>query len=498
MLLPIATNISRFNTFNKKINLNFKSDYCFTGSYWGSEREIITFINPELLPKYTFKIYGENWEKIEKFKEYSQGFLPYDQMPLVYENTKIVIDDANHVTKPYGSVNSRVFDALASGALVITNGVLGSQLTFDSKLPFFTTEGELYKLLSFYLENEQARIDKVTELRNIVIKNHTYMHRARTLKELLIGIYKKPSIAIKIPAPNWDVVQEWGDYHFGLALKKEFEYLGYSVLLQVLNEWDNKLGNECDVVIVLRGLSKYKLKDNQVNIMWNISHPDKVSLEEYNEYDYVFISSDKWASNIAKKASVPVETMFQCTDDNLFYHAEDIETPIEHELLFVGNSRKIYRKIIKDLLPTKYSLSIYGNHWDDFVNKSLIKGKHIPNNELHKYYASTAILLNDHWDDMRDKGFISNRIFDALASGAFVISDEIEGIENILENSIVTYKDKNDLKEKINFYLANPEERIRKAKHGLSIVLEKHTFKIRANRFSEVIKYILKQKDMGN
>jgi hypothetical protein len=56
----------------------------------------------------------------------------------IYCSTKIVIDDANHVTLPWGSVNSRVFDALACGALVITNGRLGSQDTFDEELPVYS------------------------------------------------------------------------------------------------------------------------------------------------------------------------------------------------------------------------------------------------------------------------------------------------------------------------------------------------------------------------
>lgn len=498
ILMPIATNISKFDMSNRKPVLDYKCDYCFTGSYWGAEREIVTFINPSRLPDFKFHIYGKNWDKVEKLKAYDHGFLSYDQMPYVYANTKIVIDDANHVTKPYGSVNSRVFDALASGTLVLTNGVLGSKLTFDGKLPYFTTQDELYEHLSFYLSNEEARLNKVNELREIILQNHTYQHRANSVKELLVNFYQKPSIAIKIPAPNWKVVHEWGDYHFGLALKKEFEALGYRVLLQVLSEWDNDEGNECDIALVLRGLSRYTPKPNQINIMWNISHPDKVSIDEYNEYDHVFISSIIWAEHIASKTSVPVESLLQCSDTDLFKPLRNKDNEFRHELLFVGNSRKIYRKIIKDILPTKYSLSIYGNHWDGLVDKSIVKGVHIPNKELHKYYASADILLNDHWDDMREKGFISNRIFDALASGGFVISDQIEGIEDVLHDSIVTYTDKDDLRQKIDFYMSHPLEREKKAKQGLEIVSKNHTFKTRAKQLSKIMKNILKQKTSGS
>ena len=38
-------------------------------------------------------------------------------------------------------------------------------------------------------------------------------------------------------------------------------------------------------------------------------------------------------------------------------------------------------------------------------------------------------MLADHWDDMREHGFISNRIYDALACGAVVVSDDVAGLD---------------------------------------------------------------------
>jgi spore maturation protein CgeB len=37
-------------------------------------------------------------------------------------------------------------------------------------------------------------------------------------------------------------------------------------------------------------------------------------------------------------------------------------------------------------------------------------------------------------------GFISNRLFDAAASGARVISDEVEGIMELFDGAVQTYK----------------------------------------------------------
>jgi len=179
-LLPIATNTAKFNgrVTQKK---EYLCDYCFTGSYWNYPREIIDMLEPEEIP-YTFKLFGKNWDKIDKFKKYNQGFINYSKLPEIYKSTKIVIDDANCATKKYGAVNSRVFDALACGALIITNGEIGAKETFNGKLPVFRSKKELSYLIGYYLSNDNERSAKIKELQKFVLDNHTYINRAKTLK----------------------------------------------------------------------------------------------------------------------------------------------------------------------------------------------------------------------------------------------------------------------------------------------------------------------------
>lgn len=482
-LLPIATNPDKFNDSIMALE-EYKSDYTFTGSYWDDPRDIIDMLDPDSLP-YTFKLYGKNWEAFEKFKKYYQGFLNYSNLSQVYASTRIVIDDVNRGAKDFGSVNSRVYDALASGALVLTNGAVGAEETFHGMLPVWRSREELHDLIEYYLENEGARREKVRDLQEFVLNNHTYQNRAKTFKEVLEQEYVfQRKIAIKIPVPKWKVVQEWGDYHLALGLKKELERKNCEVLLQILPEW-NKGEGDCDVVIVLRGLSRYTPKKGHFNIMWNISHPDKVEIEEYNRYDHVFIASEHWAFEIAEKTRVPTESLLQCTDPELFYN--DPTGKYHDDLLFVGNSRKVFRKILKDLLPTDKDLAVYGTHWKSFIKESYVKGDHIPNQELREAYSSCKILLNDHWDDMREKGFISNRIFDGFASGAFIISDHVRGGGDVFKDALVTYDNPEQLHSLVDQYLEDEDQRVQKASKGQSIVLDQHTFQIRVERILEVI-----------
>jgi len=482
-LLPLATDPTMFNN-TIPVNEALKCDYCFTGSYWDDPREIIDMLDPESLP-YKFNLYGKNWENFEKFKDYHQGFVNYQKMPEIYRSTKIVVDDANRVTKEYGSVNSRVYDALASGVLVITNGELGANETFNGSLPVYRSKKELNSLLEHYLSHDEERTLKIKELQDFVLSNHTYDHRARTIRDILENYVLETKIAIKIPSPNWEVVQEWGDYHMALGLKKELEKIGCSVILQVLPEWDSDGDARCDAVIVLRGLSRYEPKKHHFNIMWNISHPDDVSVDEYNLYDHVFIASEPWAQKIAGEVDVPVGTMLQCTDPELFH--PDPDEKYKYDLLFVGNSRKVYRKIIKDLLPTDYDLAVYGTNWKGLIPDQYIKGEHIPNKELRKAYSSCKILLNDHWDDMRNKGFVSNRLFDGFASGAFIVSDRVEGAESVFGDALVTYQTPEELHELIDHYSKNDDERSRKAETGQNKIINECTFQKRAETILDVL-----------
>lgn len=490
VLFPIATNKGRFYSAERELLTEeemekFHSDYAFTGSYWNVKRDIIDYLNPEELP-YQCKIFGVNWEQIDKFKDCAQGFVLYEDMPKVYQNTKIVIDDANHVTKSYGAVNSRVFDALAAGALVLTNGVIGAEETFGGLLPSFNDEQEFKQKLAYYLENSQERKQLVSRLQQFVLEHHTYDARAEKLREILLAfnrdVIEEKTIDICGAMPDDETKKFWGDQHFAMAMKKEFEKCGYKANVLPRDRWYDR--SRAKYVLVLRGPKPYypSVRDGRRYIMWNISHPEDVAIEEYNLYDYVFFASEKMKREIGPQIQTESGVLLQCVDDEVMTCEEHKDK--KYELLFVGNSRHVFRPILRDLLPTEHKLSVYGRHWEEFPVQDYVVDAYMDNDKVGQAYHDAKILLNDHWDDMRGYGIISNRIFDALAVGAFVISDDIPEITTLFEGNVVTYQTKEDLKEKIDYYLEHTEERDQMAKRGQEIVLNSHTFK---DRIKEIL-----------
>lgn len=482
-VLKIATNSDRFNS-DIEPNKAYSSDYCFTGSYWNARREIEKF-DPNVLP-YDFAIFGSGWDAHEHFADSWKGSLPYSEMPQIYASTKLLVDDANHVTKPWGSVNSRVFDALASGALVLTNGEVGAKETFGNLLPTYSSPQELEKRVSFYLEHEAVRQALASKLRQKVLAEHTYTVRARQLNSIIARtLFNKNKIAIKLPVPRSQEVKEWGDYHMGCALAAALRDLGYEVRLDIMPDWYGDHCDDDDFVIAMRGLSRYEPSARHVNLMWNISHPDKVCDSEYEQYDQVFVASEKYAAELARRLRTKVEPLLQCTDPKRFTFRKNRKRG--SRIVFVGNSRKQLRPTVRYTIEAGFDLSVYGSRWEDLIDNAYIAGKHIPNEELGDFYAGSGVVLNDHWETMKKYGFVSNRLFDTAACGAIVVSDAVDGISELFGDLVYQYSAPEDLERCIRSALEEGADRAEEREALASWVAFEHSFTARAAKIDAAL-----------
>lgn len=181
-VLRIATNPERFNADRRTPTPEL--DFVFTGSYWGEERDVVKALTA-LPGHFEGAVYGKGWGACAGMARYDRGFLPYDALHQVYQDAAIVIDDANHVTKAWGAANSRVFDALAAGCLVITNSRTVSDEVFGGKLPVYEDAAQLQGLLTHYLRDAEARNALQSQLAAQVRQRHCYRHRAFELGTLL-------------------------------------------------------------------------------------------------------------------------------------------------------------------------------------------------------------------------------------------------------------------------------------------------------------------------
>ncbi|HYV14737.1 MAG TPA: glycosyltransferase [Conexibacter sp.] len=287
------------------------------------------------------------------------------------------------------------------------------------------------------------------------------------------------TVAIEICPQRWDGAERWGDTHFARALADELERRGHRARLEVVAEWDDPARPSADVTIHLRGLFPYVPRGgrDELNVLWNISHPDLVTAAECDAYDLVLTPSERHAEQLAARTRTPVAVLAQATDPVVFFPEADAAHA--RELVFVGNSRGVMRPILADLLEGREpvgDLAVWGQQWQGFLDPRLIAGEHLPNDAVRRAYSSAAIVLNDHWDDMRDQGIVSNRVYDALACGAVVLSDHLPELERRFGEAVVTYRTPAELHATVARLLADPAERAERAARGRAQVLAAHTF----------------------
>jgi len=269
--------------------------------------------------------------------------------------------------------------------------------------------------------------------------------------------------AVKVSAPIGPLGESWGDTFFARHLSEVLNSQGIDTLLDYRDTETRPESDYLDDVrLVIRGLrnvpiNRAQLSPNAVNVLWVISHPELVTVAELAEYDLVFAASATWASKMTEQlaatgSQVQVLPLLQATSVNPTSVTATIdgETDLSSDVLFIGNTRHTFRDAVREAVAAGANLSVYGKNWDEFIDARYIRGENLPNRNLPQAYASARIVLNDHWADMREAGFISNRLFDAVASGARVLSDQINDLDVLFEGAVQIYNSSEEFASLVN------------------------------------------------
>ncbi len=244
--------------------------------------------------------------------------------------------------------------------------------------------------------------------------------------------------AIKTSVPDVEARQAWGDWHFACSLRDALIELGEDAVIDCRPAWSRPTARYDDINLVLRGTQRFEPPPDKRNLLWVISHPERLTRYELEQFDEVFVASPTYPDDLARRwPGVTARPLLQCTDPGRFH--PDPDPALHEDLLFVGNSRNILRRVVHDALEAGLEPAVYGAMWEELIPRELVKGTYLPNEALRRHYASAGVVLNDHWDDMRDGGFLSNRLFDAVASGARVVTDDVAGLDGIFGDRVVTY-----------------------------------------------------------
>jgi glycosyltransferase involved in cell wall biosynthesis len=151
-----------------------------TVNLWGRERQLFRALRSCRLD-FPLAIYGKERGMAEELLPAWKGPTSFFTLPSLYRQAAIVLDDQNHTTQPYGNVNSRVYECLISGSLPITNAILGLRDIGLEDVPSYTTPEELEALIGRFLAEPAEAQALVVKLQEVVIREHTFEHRAAQL-----------------------------------------------------------------------------------------------------------------------------------------------------------------------------------------------------------------------------------------------------------------------------------------------------------------------------
>lgn len=143
------------------------------------------------------------------------------------------------------------------------------------------------------------------------------------------------------------------------------------------------------------------------------------------------------------------------------------------------NRRMAFRELIRP------GFKIWGTEWEgDHVLEPYVQmaGRRVTPEECVKIFNASTINLNLHSSIQADNlvthgDFINPRTFEVAACGAFQLVDRRTLMpEAFAPDELAIFDSMEELRERIEYYLAHPEERITTAKRGQARVLKEHTY----------------------
>ncbi|WP_377191261.1 glycosyltransferase family protein [Ruegeria meonggei] len=292
------------------------------------------------------------------------------------------------------------------------------------------------------------------------------------------GWDQNPDIAIKVAAPNREVLGDWGDYYFALGLAKAFSRMGYRTSIDPQDEWYAN-SNPGGLDIVLRGRANFSKQPGRTCVFWSISK--RMRPTNFAQADHVFLASGKMyeealSTEYAEKSSL----LPQGFDSEIMRPRQSLRGD---GLVFVGRNRSGFERPSSAYAARSgRDLKIWGPGWKGTEFEKYLCADGIDNSGLSEVYTKADIVLNDHTPQMKENGQVSNRIFDTLACGAVPVSDDVAWLPADLREFVYLFEDEESFNKVVKAALSETDATRKKRLEFAKLMQERHSFTERATK----------------
>lgn len=249
----------------------------------------------------------------------------------------------------------------------------------------------------------------------------------------------------------------WGDFHFAYSLKDSLKRRG--IPGRVLFYEDLMLKVDVEIVLLGLNMAHYRPARDNYSVAWLISHPEQNVPEVLSSFNTALVCSRPLSR------AWGFEYFPQAFDSRTFGNGATEPanlSNVEFPIVFVGNARDESRIQLLNALGDAFE----GVHvWGNFYRKNPHITYHAPvlPNAVDEIYRRARIVIGHHLEPARRQGMINDRVYSVIASGAFLISDAVSGI-NAEFPDLVTYDSPEEAVRLCRYYLDRDEDRVKRAK----------------------------------
>jgi GT2 family glycosyltransferase len=299
--------------------------------------------------------------------------------------------------------------------------------------------------------------------------------------------------SIKLPSTPGHWGDDWGDTHFADALARGLRRLGHDVVTARYGAHDTAAGQLDNVSLALRGKYALRPAPGKLNVLWVISHPDEVEPDELDGFDLVFAASHRWSALMSARLGRTVTPLLQATECDPGTPSPGAFAARRPEALFVGSTHEERdRRLVFQAVEAGIPLEVHGRGWEE-LPPGVWQSDYVPNHELGELYRRHNVVLADHWPDMARQGFIANRVFDALAAGAYVISDEVVDMRDVLPPQVAVCPNADEIRHAFARF-SQPVSDTGEALRAAESFAQTHSFDARAATLAAAVTHAIRQR----
>ena len=134
-----------------------------------------------------------------------------------------------------------------------------------------------------------------------------------------------------------------------------------------------------------------------------------------------------------------------------------------------------------------YDLALWGEMWDR--SPQILRRRWcgvLPLGDIARLYSSVDVAIGFNAASQAQAGMVNNRVFEVLSCGALLLSDKVPAIESFFGDCAVFTDGYGDTREKLDYYLNHPAERLALTKRARQAILAGHSYDHRAREVVEM------------